>query len=124
MEPLHHIDPGHPLEIYADASDYGMGYLLAQHDDNNRLLVIAHGSKKFTATQLRYDTFEKELMGIYSTIVHFKPYLLSRPFLVHTDHRNLTFLRRSSTGLRFDHSIFNLNSQAQLSSGLHSLCFI
>ena len=27
------------------------------------------------------------------------------------------------TGLRFEHSIFNLNSQAQLSSGLHSLCF-
>ena len=54
-------------------------------------------SKKFTSTQLRYDTFEKELMGIYSAIMHFKPHLLTHPFLVHTDHRNLTFLRNSTT---------------------------
>ena len=97
MEPLHHIDPSRPLEVYSDASDYGMGYLLAQHDDDNHLLVIAHGSKKFTSTQLRYDTYEKELMGIYSAIMHFKPYLLPRPFIVHTDHRNLTFLLKSTT---------------------------
>ena len=97
LEPLHHIDPSRPLEVYSDASDFGMGYLLAQHDDAGRLLVISHGSKKFTSTQLRYDTYEKELMGIYSAIMHFKHHLLPRPFLVHTDHRNLTFLLTSTT---------------------------
>ena len=36
-------------------------------------------------------------MGIYSAIMHFKPHLLTRTFLVHTDHRNLQFLRKSTT---------------------------
>ena len=54
-------------------------------------------TKKFTSTQLRYDTYEEELMGIYSAIIHFKPYLLTRPFIVHTDNRNLTFLLKSTT---------------------------
>ena len=54
-------------------------------------------ASRLLSTQLHYDTFEKELMAIYSAIVHFKSHLLTRPFLVHTDHRNLTFLRNSTT---------------------------
>lgn len=91
IEPLNHIDPNIPLSLYTDASLRGIGAVLVQ-TVNGINKVIAHFSKKFSSVQSRWPTIEQEASAIYFSIMHFRAYLITAPFVVHTDHRNLTFI--------------------------------
>lgn len=91
IEPLNHIDPNIPLSLYTDASLRGIGAVLVQ-TVNGVNKVIAHFSKKFSSVQSRWPTIEQEASAIYFSIMHFRAYLITAPFVVHTDHRNLTFI--------------------------------
>jgi hypothetical protein len=46
-------------------------------------------SKKLTAAETRYSTFDRELLGVYSAILHFHHFLEGRQFAVWTDHKPL-----------------------------------
>ena len=96
MGPLYQVREDAPLELYTDASDLGMGYVLTQIQDGE-CRIEAHGSKKFTETEQRHSTIEKEAKAIYNRILHFRPLLIRKPFVVYTDHRNLTFLLKTET---------------------------
>jgi len=74
-----------------DASDRAIGAELSQLQDGEPG-VIAYGNFTFTSEQQHYCTTRKELLTIVRFTRRFRLYLLSRPFVVRTDHSNLTWL--------------------------------
>lgn len=82
--------PGLPLSLCTDASDWAIGSVLEQFEDD-MWKPIAFYSKKLNETQKGYSTYDRELLGIYLSIKHFKYLLEGREFTVWTDHKPLIF---------------------------------
>jgi cleavage and polyadenylation specificity factor subunit 1 len=78
------------LSLWTDASDTAIGSVVQQYQDN-MWRPIAFFSRKLTATQQRYSTFDRELLGIYESVKHHRHFLEGRNFTIYTDHRPLTY---------------------------------
>lgn len=81
---------GLPLSLCTDASDVAIGSVLQQFEDES-WQPIAFYSKKLNNTQKAYSTYDRELLGIYLSIKHFKYLLEGREFCIYTDHKPLIF---------------------------------
>ena len=98
-----------PFWVKSDASGSSVGYVLTQmHDKKEK--VIAYGSKKLTAAQRRYSTYDREYFGILTAIRAYSHYLRHAHFYVITDHRPLLNLKKidpktDATGRRVRWSI-------------------
>ncbi|GBO25889.1 Transposon Ty3-I Gag-Pol polyprotein, partial [Araneus ventricosus] len=79
-----------PLSLFTDASDTAIGAVLQQYE-NSTWKPIAFYSKKLNDTQQNYSTYDRELLGIYLSVKHFKHYLEGRTFTIYTDHKPLIF---------------------------------
>ncbi|GBL79713.1 Transposon Ty3-I Gag-Pol polyprotein [Araneus ventricosus] len=79
-----------PLSLFTDASDTAIGAVLQQYE-NSTWKPIAFYYKKLNDTQQNYSTYDRELLGIYLSVKHFKHYLEGRTFTIYTDHKPLTF---------------------------------
>ncbi|GFW72035.1 retrovirus-related Pol polyprotein from transposon opus [Trichonephila clavipes] len=62
---------GLPLSLWTDASDFAVGAVLHQLE-NEGWKPIAFYSKKLNETQTTYSTYDRELLGIYLSVKHFK----------------------------------------------------
>ena len=82
--------PDVPTCLMTDASDTAVGAVLQQHIKGS-WHPISFFSKKMTATEKRYSTFDRELLAVYLAIKHFRHFLEGREFHVFTDHKTLTF---------------------------------
>ena len=83
-----------PLLMVCDASDYGMGAMLAQIDDEGRERPIAFTSATFTGPARNYTTTEKEGLSVAWAAAQFRPYIHGIPTVVVTDHAALTHILR------------------------------
>ena len=85
-----------PFELSVDASDVGIGAMLAQPDNEGIKHPVAYYSKKITIAQQKYSTIEKETLGLILALSHFEVYLsgTSNPVKVFTDHNPLSFIQR------------------------------
>ncbi|GFT46445.1 retrovirus-related Pol polyprotein from transposon opus [Trichonephila clavipes] len=81
---------GLPLSLCTDASDFAVGAVLQQLE-NEGWKPIAFYSKKLNETQTRYSTYDRELLGIYLSVKNFKHLLEGNDFVIYTDHKPLTF---------------------------------
>ena len=98
-----------PLLMVCDASDYGMGAMLAQLDDNGNERPIAYTSATFYGPALRYTTTEKEGLAVVWAAAHFRPYIHGVPTVVVTDHSALTWiLSRGDPPARIAHWVMDL----------------
>ena len=75
--------------ITIDASDTAMGGQLEQKI-RGEFRPIAFFSKKLSKAERKYSAFDRELLGIYSSIKHFRNFVEGRSFVVFTDHKPLT----------------------------------
>ena len=81
-----------PFVLAVDASAYAMGSVLLQEHDNV-LLPVCYFSRKFSDTQLRYSTIERELLALLESCSFFDVYLKAgKPVRVLTDHNPLVHL--------------------------------
>ena len=80
-----------PFILYADASQFAMGAVVAQVQDGLER-VICYASKSLNKAQSRYSTTKRELLAVVNYTKHFKHYLLGRRFKIITDHRALQWL--------------------------------
>ena len=87
-------DFSRPFVLQTDASDRGVGAVLAQRDENNCDHPVAYFSRKLRPREQRYSTVEKECLAIRLGVEAFRVYLLGRQFHVQTDHRALQWLDR------------------------------
>lgn len=83
--------PKIPFVVTTDASETGMGAVLAQDIDNQRTPVDFF-SRKWTKTQKNYATVEKEATAIIEALRHWRHFLLGAPFKIESDHKPLQWL--------------------------------
>ncbi|GBG78920.1 hypothetical protein CBR_g28634 [Chara braunii] len=85
-------DPDKPFIVTTDASQYGIGAVLAQQE-GKKLRPIEYMSKKMPSQKLAKSTYEKELFAVYKALTHWRHYLLGRFFILRTDHQTLRWMR-------------------------------
>ena len=85
---LHHPAPGAPLILSTDASSTAVGAVLEQEVDG-ATQPLAFFSRKLRDPELKYSTFDRELLAVYLSIRHFKHVLDGACFRIRTDHRPL-----------------------------------
>jgi RNase H-like domain found in reverse transcriptase/Integrase zinc binding domain/Reverse transcriptase (RNA-dependent DNA polymerase)/Integrase core domain len=84
-------DYGKEFTLYTDASDIGVGAMLAQGEDSDQK-TVAYFSQKLNPCQTRYSVTERECLAVLLAIEKFRHYLLGSHFTVVTDHSALQWL--------------------------------
>ena len=79
--------------LQVDASDRGLGAVLAQVDPNGREQVISYASRSLSDHEKAYSNTEKEALAIIFPVPHYFVYLLGREFTLVTDHSALQWLQ-------------------------------
>lgn len=80
--------------LHCDASDYGIGAVLTQFDDNNEERLIAFMSKKLNTAQRNYSVTEREYLAAVEAVKRFRCYLELQDFEIITDHSSLQWLMK------------------------------
>ena len=79
------------FELMCDASDYVIEAVLGQKRDRI-FQVIHYASQTLNDAQLNYATTEKELLAIVFAFDKFRPYLIGKKVIVHTNHSAIKYL--------------------------------
>jgi len=86
--PLSHPAPHAKLSLAVDASDSHVGGVLQQLVERGQQ-PLAFFSRKLSAAEVKYSTFDRELLAAYAAIRHFRFMLEGRQFVLYTDHKPL-----------------------------------
>lgn len=83
-----------PLRVECDASDFALGAVLSQLQDE-KWHPLAYFSKSLNETERNYEIYDKELMAILVSLEEWRQYLLSTevPIEIWSDHQNLGYFR-------------------------------
>jgi hypothetical protein len=65
---------------------------------NGKVRVVRFFSKALVTAQLNWSVIKKECYGIFYGVRLFENLLDNRPFILKTDHKNLTYLNVTLTG--------------------------
>ncbi|GBG59611.1 hypothetical protein CBR_g49875 [Chara braunii] len=88
-------DPDKPFIVTTDASQHGIGAVLAQQE-GPKLRPIEYMSKKMPSQKLAKSTYEREFYALYRALVHWRHYLLGRFFYVRSDNETLRWIKTQS----------------------------
>lgn len=94
---LVHPDESAELAITTDASEVAVGAVLQQRHDDGSWRPLGFFSKKLAVRERKYSAFDRELLGIYLAIKHFRFFVEGRSFRVYTDHKPLVNAVNSKT---------------------------
>lgn len=81
---------GAHLSIVTDVSNVAVGGVL-QQDEEGYPKPKAFFSRTMFNAQKKYSTYDRELLAIYETIVHFQHFVEGRNFIIYCDHKPLVF---------------------------------
>ena len=82
--------------LYTDASDFAIGSVLCQLQDD-REKIIAYASRKLSDSERRYGITKKEMLAVVFSIRQFKHYLWGVHFEIKCDHQALLYMLTSDT---------------------------
>ena len=86
-----------PFQLQTDASDFGLGAVLYQRDDDNHQRVIAFASCSLSNTEKNYPVHKLEFLALKWAITdRFHEYLYGGQFDVYTDNNPLTYILTSA----------------------------
>ena len=90
---LTHWIPNAQLIVETDASDYALAAILSIVNEDNEVHLVAFHSHTFTAAELNYDTYDKELLAIFKAFKIWWHYLEgpAYPINIIMDHKNLEY---------------------------------
>ena len=86
---LAHPDQLAPLLLAVDASNTHVGGVLQQADQHGELRPLGFFSVKLDKTQLKYSTYDRELLACFLAIRHFRWCVEGRPLRLLSDHKPL-----------------------------------
>ena len=80
-----------PYRVEADSSDFALGAVLSQRQ-NDKWHPVAYLSKSLTEAERNYEIYNKELLAIMTALSEWRHYLLTgKEFEIWTDHQNLCY---------------------------------
>jgi len=82
-----------PFILDTDACETGIGAVLSQCHPDGSEHVIAYASRLLTKPEKNYCVTRKELLAVVTFLNHFRHYLISKPFIICTDHGALIWLQ-------------------------------
>ena len=85
-----------PFRLYTDASNVGLGAILAQVQEGKEKLICC-ASRSLNKSEQNYSATKKECLAIVWGIKTFRSYLLPRHFEIFTDHYSLQWLKSMKT---------------------------
>ena len=89
---LHFPDFSASFHLTTDASDVGIAGVLSQQVEGMDH-PVGYFSSCLSQAQRNYSVTERECLAIVEAIRHFDMFLAGAPFVVHTDHRPLSYLQ-------------------------------
>jgi hypothetical protein len=86
---LAHPSPAAELTLVTDASGSHAGAVLQQRVSRQPWRPLGFFSQKLSPAESRYSAFDRELLAVYLSILHFRHLLEGRHFHVFSDHKPL-----------------------------------
>jgi transposase InsO family protein/predicted aspartyl protease len=86
-------DPHKPVMVDCDSSNYALGGVLVQRDNDGNEKPVAFYSRCLSRTEAVYCVTRKELLAVLACLRHWRYYLLGRKVVVRTDHSSLVWLK-------------------------------
>ena len=87
-------DPARPTRLLTDASELAVSAILEQPDDAGEFHPVAFESRKLTSPERSYPPHLMELLSVVHALKTIRPYLLGKPFELHTDNASLHWLHQ------------------------------
>ena len=81
-----------PFRLYTDASNIGLGAILAQKQEGKERIICC-ASRTLNKSKQNYSATKKECLAVVWGIKNFRNYLIANHFKVYTDHYSLQWLR-------------------------------
>jgi hypothetical protein len=90
---LTHFDSTNKCIIEIDTSDFTLGAILSQKDEEGRLHLIAFHSPKFQPAEINYEVHAKDLLAVVDSFKVWHRYLEGALYtaMVFSDHQNLEY---------------------------------
>jgi hypothetical protein len=79
-------------DLYCDASGGSIAAVLQQTDKDGEIRPVGFYSRKLTPAEEHYITYDRELVVLCDSCLHFRYQLLGVPFTVRTDHSSFRCL--------------------------------
>ncbi|CAF3445543.1 unnamed protein product [Rotaria socialis] len=96
-------DSALPFTLSTDTSTFGLGAVLKQTSEDNKIKIIYYLSRTLTESEFQYSTTELEALAMVWSIMKLRPYLLGKELKVETDHCPLCqFHKKKSRNGRLD----------------------
>jgi len=90
---LLHFNPEKESFVETDSSDFALGGVLSQKDDEGKLHPVAFHSRKLMPAEINYEIHDKELLAIVDCFERWRRYLegAAHRTEVFSDHQNLAY---------------------------------
>lgn len=89
---LVHYNLDLPVVLSCDASEFGLGAVLAHRFPDGTEKPINYASRTLTKAEKNYSTIHKEALAVVWGVTKFYQYLKGRQFIIRTDHKPLLLL--------------------------------
>ena len=86
---MQHFTTSNNVEVHTDASEYGLGAALIQHNK-----PVAFASKTLTPVESKYANIEYECLSVVFWLEKFHTYIYGNPVTVYNDHKPLEMLQK------------------------------
>ncbi|SAL97143.1 hypothetical protein, partial, partial [Absidia glauca] len=81
-----------PFHVATDASDFGIGAVLYQIDEDGTILHNGFMARALSKSERNYQITKKELLAIIFALNKFHQHLWGRHFTLYTDHKALVYI--------------------------------
>ncbi len=83
--------------LECDASNFAMGAILSQQQEDGLFHLIGFMSKSFSNTEWNYQIHDKEMLVIMCALEEWRHFLKGsdQKFEIHTDHKNLSYFQEA-----------------------------
>ena len=117
---LSYQDSMAPLSVAIDASNTAAGAVLQQWK-NGRWQPLAFFSRRFSTTEQKYSTIDRQLLAKYLSMKRFRHAVKGRDFTIFTDHKPLTTAIASSSDRHSPREVRHLDYVAQFTTDIRHI---